>query len=105
MNNLKTFIRYFAIAFTLTFVAFLLAGCAVTRIDLPGGVSYYSGRDIIISNLVADVTSSNGTAHVVIGSVSASASQPTDANTRQIQAVGALLETAAATAAKKTVTP
>lgn len=72
----------------------LLTGCAVTRIELPGGVTYYSGRDIVISNLTATVTGSNGTSTIHIGSVSASASQPTDANTRQIQAVGDILKTA-----------
>ena len=49
MKRIKTFIRYFAIAFTVTFAAFLLVGCAnVTQTDLllPDGTRLSSGKRV-----------------------------------------------------------
>lgn len=75
----------------------LLCACATT-ITLPGGVRYSSTRNVSVTNLVIVVKGSNTT--IRVGGISASASEPIDATTRQIQAIGAIVGEAAGKAVK-----
>lgn len=96
MKTFKLVVRWFALGFTTTMLTLLLSGCMST-IRLPGGVVYSSPSDIVASNVVITVTSTNGTASVTIGAISASKTAPTDANTRLVEAVSkAVIEGAAA---------